>query len=230
MSFFDLEDLSDEQPIGEDEKESGNLESRNLDLPDDDSLKESLNHHPLIESRNLDKIQKAGQTVQKSGLKIQKTGLEQGEPQEGAEKPTVDPAFGTLVKLWQSIRGPITSFDAEELGALMQEWADHAEKLPDGHPNKGIQPALAIESALRATALQASRPNLKYARKVLLTFMAEGIPADTANPADAAVPATSSQSAPEPEDSVEYAPMPDDARRKLAALLKKQEITHAATI
>ena len=208
VSFFDLEDLSDEQQISENEKESGNPESGNPDLPDDDSFKESLNHHPLIESGNPDKIRKSGQVVRKTG--------------QEASATVIEPEFGSLVKLWQSIRGPITAFDADELGSLMKDWSEHAASMPDGHPNKSISAGSAIEAALRATALQASRPNLKYARRVLLTFMAEGIQAETVVSTPA--PATEQKlSEREPEDQSQYTPMPESVKRALEALLRKRE-------
>jgi hypothetical protein len=232
VSFFDLDDLSDDQQIGEYENESGNSESGFPDLPDDDSLKESLNHHPLIESENPDKIRKSGQLVRKTGQTIRKSGLAADEPpKEPVQEPirtVVDPAFGALVKLWQSIRGPITAFDADEIGALQDEWHKHLASLPEAHPNKTVTAQAAIEEALRATALQASRPNLKYARKVLLTFMAEGFKAESS--IVPAAPAPVSEPEPAQSKPVEtYAPMPAEAKRALDALLKSRREEAYAT-
>ena len=185
-------------------------------------------------------ISEDGQSVQKTGQKIQKSGLETRQSKKAVQKSgqdehthPVDLEFGAVVSLWKSIRGAITAFDADELGLLMDEWREHAASMPAGHPNKSVSAQTALEAALRATALQANRPNLKYTRSVLRTYMTTGftseVPATEANQSTAvsAKPAAIVE-----EDPSQFAPMPESARKALANLFKKrpEEASHAASV
>lgn len=180
-----------------------------------------------------------GQAVQKTGQKIQKSGLETRQSKKAVQKSgqdkhtlPVDPEFGAVVSLWKSIRGAITAFDADELGLLMDEWREHAASMPAGHPNKSVSAQTALEAALRATALQANRPNLKYTRSVLRTYMTTGFTSEVPSTGTTQSIAVSAKpTAIVEEDPSQFAPMPESARKALANLFKKrpEEASHAAS-
>ena len=242
-----LEALEDGQPVqksGLEALEDGqSVQKSGLEALEDG---QSVQKTGLATPEDGQSVQKTGleaptnrQAVQKTGQKIQKSGLETRQSKKAVQKTgqdehthPIDPEFGTVVSLWKSIRGAITAFDADELGLLMDEWREHAASMPAGHPNKSVSAQTALEAALRATALQANRPNLKYTRSVLRTYMTTGFTSEVpAAGATQSIAASAKQAPLVEEDPSQFAPMPESARKALANLFKKrpEEASHAAS-
>lgn len=83
--------------------------------------------------------------------------------------------IGKVYSRWESLTGTITSFQAQTLGSMVDDWNEHISKLPDGHPDKRVSGTQAVMEALDITGKSATAPyNLRYPEAILTNWRATG--------------------------------------------------------
>ncbi len=102
-------------------------------------------------------------------------------PHEGGYSPHEtknlhDDDFGKVATHWMNTHTFLNPTHATLLGAMLDEWREHAERLPVGHPDQKISPADVLIRAADITAKHAQNPHsIAYMDQVVKNFIQNGI-------------------------------------------------------
>jgi hypothetical protein len=87
-----------------------------------------------------------------------------------------DEDFSKIITHWQNTHTFLNPTHANLLGCMLDEWRDHARRLPAGHPDREISPAEVLIKAADITAKNARNPHsISYMDQVVKNFIQLGI-------------------------------------------------------
>jgi hypothetical protein len=120
---------------------------------------------------NFDKYSKMSTPSQSEG------GItKRGAPSLSELKNLHDDEFGKVASHWMNTHTFLNPTHATLLGAMLDEWREHAQLLPNGHPDKAMSPADVLIKAADITAKNAKNPHsIAYMDQVVKGFMQNGV-------------------------------------------------------
>lgn len=97
-----------------------------------------------------------------------------------------------IYAVWEKYQ-PITILVANELDEQMAVWIEHADGLPEDHPDKLLDVVGVISEAINEMAKYANKPSRNYFRAIIENWVANGYKVDTRQKADINKPANNSE-------------------------------------